>query len=100
MAHAVFLINRVPSTFLNDASPYEIMYNQLPSLSNLKVFGCLCFASTLTAKRKKLDSRARKCIFLGYKTGVKGYVLYDLKSREIFMSRNVHFYEAIYPFLL
>jgi len=45
-----------------------------------------------------LQSRARKCIFLGYKSGFKGSVLFDLDSREIFISRNVVFHELILPY--
>ena len=37
-------------------------------------------------------------MFLGYKPGIKGYVLYDLHTREIFVSRNVIFHENILPY--
>lgn len=99
VAHGVFLINRVPSRFLNNVSPYEVLYGKLPVLSHLRSLGCLCYASTISAHRKKLDSRARKYVFLGYRTGIKGCLLYDLKSREIFISRNVQFYKSEYPFV-
>jgi len=71
------------------------LYDSLPDIHSFKVFECLCFASTLLAHRSKLQSRARKSVFLGYKSGTKGYVLYDLDSREIFLSRNVVFHELI-----
>jgi hypothetical protein len=35
---------------------------------------------------------------LGFKTGVKGCVLFDLKSRELFLSRDVVFFESIFPY--
>ncbi|PNY12985.1 retrovirus-related Pol polyprotein from transposon TNT 1-94 [Trifolium pratense] len=41
---------------------------------------------------------ARKCVFLGYKHGVKGTVLYDLDSEEIFISRNVIHFDHILPY--
>jgi len=79
--HAIFLINRVPTPILKQKSPYQLLYGFLPDIHSFKVFGCLCFASTLLAHRSKLQSRARKSVFLGYKSGTKGYVLYNLDTR-------------------
>lgn len=90
-------MNRVPSKVLEGGTPYQVMHNSLPNLSLLKVFGSLCYFSTLSNHIGKLDDRARKCAFLGYKTGMKGYVGYDLHSREILVSRNAVFYEHIFP---
>ena len=62
------------------------------------MFGGNCFASTLSNRRKKLDRRARSCVYLGHKLGVKGFVLYDIQTREIFISRNILFHDDIFPF--
>jgi hypothetical protein len=35
---------------------------------------------------------------LGYKQGVKGTILFDLASKEIFLSRNVTHYDHILPY--
>jgi hypothetical protein len=98
ISHSVHIINRLPTPYLSHKSPFEILHNTLPDITNLKVFGSLCFATTLSSHRKKLDPRSRKCIHLGFKTGVKGYVLFDLKSKELFLSRDVVFFEAIFPY--
>jgi hypothetical protein len=98
LLHATFLINIVSTPLLNNQSPYQILYNQTLDISHFKVFGSLCFASTLTSHRSKLDSRARKAFFLGYPPGMKGYVLYDLHSHNIFVSRHVTFYDHILPY--
>jgi len=96
-ALAVHLINRIPSSLLDNKSPYYVLHDKLPDISHLRLFGCLAFTSTNTSHRKKLDSRARKCIFLRYKRGVKCFLLCDLHNRELFLSRHVHFYENIFP---
>ena len=94
----VHLINRLPAPFLNNQSPYELVYSIKPDFSNPNVFCCLAYASSATTRRTKLDSRSLKCVFLGYKFGTKRYVLYDLHSKSIFVTRNVIFHENIFPY--
>jgi hypothetical protein len=45
-------------------------------------------------KRSKLDKKAVKCIFIGYKKGMKGYKLWDPASRRKMYSRDVVFREV------
>lgn len=40
----------------------------------------------------------RKCVFVGYPHGKKGWKLYDLDTGDIFVSRDVRFYEDEFPF--
>ncbi|XP_019227222.1 PREDICTED: uncharacterized protein LOC109208553 [Nicotiana attenuata] len=69
-----------------------------PSYDSLKCFGCLCYVSTLSAGRGKLDPRAKPCVFMGYPLGQKGYKVLDLETKRMTVSRDVQFYENQYPF--
>ncbi|KAI5386911.1 hypothetical protein KIW84_073160 [Lathyrus oleraceus] len=97
-SHAVHIINRLPSPLLKYKSPYELLFKQPPVMLHLKVFGCLSYATSLQAHRTKFQPRARKVVFIGYEEGTKGFILYDLENHDIFISRNVIFYETTFPF--
>jgi len=55
--------------------------------------------STISTNHTKLDLGARKDLILGLKPNVKGYIIYDLESHIIHVSRNVVFYENKFPFI-
>ncbi|KAM0049721.1 putative RNA-directed DNA polymerase [Helianthus debilis subsp. tardiflorus] len=94
---AAYLINRTPSSVLSGKTPYELIHKFKPFLNHLKVFGCLCFCTNLD-ESNKLNSRAEKCVFIGYSHEKKGYKLYNLDIKVIIFSRDVKFYETIFPF--
>jgi len=92
--HAAYLINRTLTPFLKNSSPFEMLYNKNCDLSHIRVFGCLCYNSTLIANRNELDPRADIDVFLGFK--LKGYVVYKLKTHAITVSGV--FYEDVFPY--
>ncbi|KAJ0805739.1 putative RNA-directed DNA polymerase [Helianthus annuus] len=87
----------LPSSVLNGKSPYELMFNFKPSLSHLRNFGCLCF-STIVNEPDKFAYHADKCVLIGYSNVKKGYKLWNLDESKVFFSRDVKFYENVYPF--
>jgi len=52
---------------------------------------------TISAKRSKFEPRSRSGIILGFSPHTKGYIVFYLKSHAIKVSRNVLFYENVFP---
>ncbi|GJZ99501.1 ribonuclease H-like domain-containing protein [Tanacetum coccineum] len=88
---------RLPSFVLNGKSPYEMIYKKCPTLSHLRVFGCLCFA-TIVNNNDKFSSRSEKCVMIGYSNFKKGYRLYSLDKYQFIFLKDVKFFENIFPF--
>ncbi|MCO5575276.1 hypothetical protein L7F22_029076 [Adiantum nelumboides] len=94
VACAAHVLNRCPTRALKTITPYESWYDKKPSVSYLRVFGCLAYAHIPQQLRGKLDDKAVKCIFVGYSSGSKGYRLYNPATNKIFESRDVIFVET------
>ncbi|KAK7255190.1 hypothetical protein RIF29_28594 [Crotalaria pallida] len=71
----------------------EMWTGKPPSYSSLHVFGCPVYVMYNSQERDKLDSKSRKCLFLGYADGVKGYRLWDPTPRKVVISKDVTFAE-------
>ena len=95
---AVYLINRTPSGILDGKTPFEVLTGTPPDFDIIRVFGCLCFAHNKRAKGDKFVPRSRRCIFVGYPPGKKGWKLFDIETGEFFVSRDVQFHETEFPF--
>lgn len=68
-----YLVNRFPSSTLEDKTSFKSWYRKRSSLSNIRIFGSDAYMHVLKEKIGKFDSKVVKYIFIGYKEGVKGY---------------------------
>lgn len=99
LATAVYLKNRSPTTSIeSETTPYESLYGKKPTVQHLRVFGCIAFCHIPKEDRKKLDYKAKRCIFLGYSEDVKGYRLYSCIDKRVLFSRDVIFNESLLGF--
>ena len=67
-----------------------MLHNSMTNFNNLCIFECLCFAYTLENNRNKLDPRSRKCLFLGFKSGIKGYIVIDINTIVFFSLKKCY----------
>ena len=71
-------------------APQEVWTGKLGSYQHIRVFGLIAYAHV---NDKKLQPRAKKCLFLGYPTEVKGYKLQCPNLKKAIINRDVTFKE-------
>ena len=95
---ATHLINRIPTPILNWHTPFEVLYGHKPDYSMVKTFGCLCYITNTKPHKDKFETRSHKCVFLGYCLGKKAYKVYDIDTKQIYISRDIIFHKYSFPF--
>jgi transposase InsO family protein len=93
VATIVYVLNRSPTKSLEGVTPYEAWYGRKPSVSHMKIFGCIAHVKKLGPDVKKLSDRSIKTVFIGYEEGTKGYRLLDPVTKALYVSRDVVFEE-------
>lgn len=96
LSMAVYLRNQSPTKAVEGMTPFQAWTAEKPNEEHLRVFGCAAYVHVTKDKWKKLDSKSRKCVLLGYGIETKGYRLYDLKRAKVYYSRDVLFNESIH----
>ncbi|KAH9733925.1 retrovirus-related pol polyprotein from transposon TNT 1-94-like protein [Citrus sinensis] len=92
VSYASHLVNRLPSAVIGGKTPMEMWSGKhAQDYDSLRIFRCPAYYHV---KDGKLNSRARKAIFVGFKGGVKGFKLWDLEDKKFVCSRDVTFDEA------
>ena len=95
---SIFLINRLPSPHRGFISPWERLFDSIPSYSSFRSFGCACYPLLRPYSKHKSFPRSVQCVFLGYPSNAKGFLGFDPVLSLFFVSRHVKFDEIVYPF--
>ncbi|XP_070029847.1 uncharacterized mitochondrial protein AtMg00710-like [Nicotiana sylvestris] len=92
ITYAFHLINRLPSAVIGGKTPLEKWYGKpVEDYSFWHVFGSIAYYHV---KESKLDPRAKKAIFMGIISEVKGYCLWHPEKEKIIFNRDVTFDES------
>ncbi|KAH9647728.1 hypothetical protein KPL70_025300 [Citrus sinensis] len=70
---ACYIVNWSPSTAIGLKMAMEMWTGKPADYSYLHAFGCPVYVMYNAQERTKLDPKSKRCIFLGYADGVKGY---------------------------
>jgi hypothetical protein len=91
MGTTCYLVNGSPSSALDEKTPQEVWTGKKPSLIHLKIFDCEAYVHVPKENTSKLDKKVEKCIFIGYKYGLKGYKIWNQETKKVVNSRDVVF---------
>lgn len=89
---AIYLQNRLPSSSV-DSTPFELWHGKKPSYGHLRIFGSQAYVHVPKEKRRKLDMKSEKLVFVGYAEGRKAYRFVNLMTECITVSRDAKFLE-------
>jgi len=92
---SVYLKNRSPTKAVANMTPEEAWTGLKPDVSHLRIFGSQAFLHIPDQQRKKLDSKTRQMILVGYCEDSKAYRLMNPEeySGKVYKGRDVDFIE-------
>lgn len=91
-AAAVLILNRSPTKAVKVQTPFEALKGVKPSVGHLRVFGCVGHVFIDSHLRQKLDSKTKRCAFIGYCEDTKAYKMLDPSTGKVSINRNVSFF--------
>lgn len=88
---AVFILNRTGTSTIKHKTPYELWNGKSIEIDDFRIFGSEVFVHLPKQGRRKLDAKAKKCIFVGYDEDVKGFRVLDTAKNQVEVVRDVKF---------
>jgi transposase InsO family protein len=85
---ANYLVNRTPTKALKKITPEEAWTKIKPYVNHFRVFGSIAWDHIPNEKRKSLQPKSEKCIFVRYSEDVKCYRLLQKHCSEIIIIRR------------
>ncbi|CAI7813891.1 unnamed protein product, partial [Closterium sp. NIES-54] len=76
--------------------PYTKWYGSGPAVNMLRAYGCMVVFHVPKEKRGKLEAYGRWGVHLGLAKDHKGWLIWDLTSQQLTVSRDVKFLESLY----
>ncbi|CAI7808017.1 unnamed protein product [Closterium sp. NIES-53] len=76
--------------------PYTKWYGSAPAVNMLRAYGCMVVFHVPKEKRGKLEASGRWGVHLGLAKDHKGWLIWDLTSQQLTVSRDVKFLESLY----
>ena len=93
ITHAAYLRNRSTTTFLNNATPYQLWNKKKPNVNHLREFSATVWVLLQGQKiPRKILPKSQKRIYVGFDDRSKSVKYYNANTRKILTSRNYRFF--------
>nr|GFC11900.1 hypothetical protein [Tanacetum cinerariifolium] len=93
IATACFTQNRSLVIPHHEKTPYHIINDQKPSVKFFHIFGSICYIVRDGKNLDKMKEKGDECIFVGYSTQSRAYIVFNKRTRVIMESIHVSFDE-------
>jgi hypothetical protein len=94
---ACYTLNRLPTRCNPFKTRYETFHGRKPDVSNLRIFGSICYRKKYDIHRKIWDTESTRCRFMGYgesDRSDRAWKLLNTKNSQMHYSDNVVFIET------
>nr|GEW41256.1 retrovirus-related Pol polyprotein from transposon TNT 1-94 [Tanacetum cinerariifolium] len=93
IATTCFTQNHSPVIPRHEKTPYHIINDQKPSVKFFYMFGSLCYIVRDGENLDKMKEKCDACIFVGYSTQSRAYIVFNKRTRVIVETIHVNFDE-------
>ena len=80
------MLNRSPTFSVQNRTPEKAWSGRKPAVDHFRIFCCIAYAHVPDEKRKNLDDKGEKCVFLGISECSKAYKLFNPLTKRIVTS--------------
>src|ERR1700678_2641866 len=90
--HSTYLCNQAFTKSVKGQTPYQKWFQTKPNISHLRKFGAPVWVLLQGQKEpRKMETKSRQRIFVGYDDGSKSIKYYNVEMRKVLTSRNICF---------
>lgn len=91
----------MPTLIVTNKSPFQtLFFDRFLDYIFLRVLGFACWPSIPPFNKHKMNLRSKQCVYMGYNPDHKGYKCFHLATGRTYISRDLLFNEAQFPFSL
>ena len=90
---SINIFNRSPTFSLRYVTPQHACSERRPVVDHFRIFGCIYYVHVPDVKRKKLNDKDVKCVFLGVRKASKAYKCFNPLTKGIWLVEIIVFHE-------